>query len=354
MKPVVILIFSTLAASQSQSNQAPSVKSAPELPEFYDEPTFVVSGVTDYTYRGGHGSDVVVRSTDALANAAASLKKNSNSSENPHATRAEEVHAQAEQDEKRGDSLDAVREYQRAAELDPSESNFFDWGIELLMHRAPEPAIEVFTKGNRLHAGSVRLLLGLAAACYMRGDYERAARYLFEASDLNPGDPTPYMFLGQAQAKQITQAPEYVEKLARFASLDPGNAWANYYYAAALWKHRAAPADSQLTSQVRNLLEKAIGLDPRFAEAYLLLGSLSSELQDLPGAISAYQKAIEANPDLEEAHYRLSQTYELSGQKEKAREELAIYKQLSNRAAEQSARNRTVQRFVFTLVGQNH
>ena len=60
--------------------------------------------------------------------------------------------------------LAAVREYQRAVELDANEPNLFDWGAELLVHRAVEPAIEVFTKGNRLYPQSSRMLLGLAAA----------------------------------------------------------------------------------------------------------------------------------------------------------------------------------------------
>ena len=56
----------------------------------------------------------------------------------------------AEIEEKQGNPLEAVREYQRAAETNPSESNYFNWGAELLVHRAAEPAIEVFSKGARL------------------------------------------------------------------------------------------------------------------------------------------------------------------------------------------------------------
>src|SRR2546430_13519862 len=48
----------------------------------------------------------------------------------------------------RSDPLEAVRQYQRAAELDASEPYLFDWGAELLLHHAPEPAIEVFSKGK--------------------------------------------------------------------------------------------------------------------------------------------------------------------------------------------------------------
>ena len=43
--------------------------------EFFDEPQFTVAGVTQATNSGGHGSDTVLRTTEALAKATASLGK---------------------------------------------------------------------------------------------------------------------------------------------------------------------------------------------------------------------------------------------------------------------------------------
>jgi tetratricopeptide (TPR) repeat protein len=340
MKSLLILACS-LAALQAQ---AP--KQEQQQPEYYDEPAFIVSGVTDYTYRGGHGSDAVLRSTEALTAATASLKSQSNSSETPAA----QQHALADADEKRGNALAAVREYQRAAELDPSESNLFDWGLELLTHRAAEPAIEVFTKGNRLFPRSVRMILGLAAALYMHGDYDRAAQRAFEACDLHPHDSMPYIFLARMQPNSITGSRDYLDRLQRFATIQPDNAWANYYYAAALWKQRSALADSTLARRVEQLLDKSIRLDPKLGEAYLLLGIMHSEQNDLPAAISAFRSAVGAKPELEEAHYRLSQAYESSGDKEKARKEMELYQQLSNASAQRKEHERKeLQQFVVTL-----
>jgi len=167
---------------------------------FFEEPKFIVAGVTQATNGGVHGSDTGWRSTDALARATASLSP--------------ELH---ERDEKLGNALEAVREYQRAAELNISASNLFDWGAELLTHRAADPAIEVFTKGNRLFPRSARMLLGLAVACYARGSYDQAARHFFDAADQNPSDPQPYVVLGKVQSVEITQTEGFAERLGRFA-----------------------------------------------------------------------------------------------------------------------------------------
>jgi tetratricopeptide (TPR) repeat protein len=304
---------------------------------FFDEPNFIVAGVADPISRGGHGSDTVLRSTEALAKATASLSEGS-PDKGPGAA------------ERRGDALEAVREYQRAAELDASEPNLFDWGTELLIHRAAEPATEVFAKGHRLFPRSLRMLLGLAAAWYARGDYERAAQSFFEACDLNPDDPGPYMFLGKVQSIEITKLEGYTERLARFAKLHPDNAWANYYYATGLWKQRKGPEDSETPARVLALLEKAVRLDAGLGAAYMQLGILYSDQNDDAKAIAAYQKAIEVSPKIDEAHYRLGQAYERTGQKARARQELDAYEQMSKKLQEEIERERSeIQQFVFEL-----
>ena len=264
--------------------------------------------------------------------------------------KAELHHLLADIEEKQGHPVEAVREYQRAAELSASESNLFDWGAELLLHSAVEPAIEVFSKGNRLFPDSSRMLMGLGVAQYGRGSYEEAVKSLCQASDLNPDDPTPYLFLGRLQAANTIVSQESGKKLARFAKLQPENALAAYYYAVSLRRQRKGPDDAAPSSQVQSLLEKAVRLDPKLAPAYLQLGILHAEQKRVPQAISAYQKAIEADPRLEQAHYRLAQAYREVGEPEKARKELQTYQALSKESAEQVVRERhDIQQFVYTL-----
>ncbi len=315
-----------------------------EKPQFFDPPSFIVAGVTDSANRGGHGSDPILHSTEALAKATASLGARQSASAG----------------EKQEDALEAVRTYQRAAELDPSESHLFDWGAELLTHRAGEQAVEVFSRGNRLFPRSTRMLLGLAVAWYSRGAYDRAERFFFAAADLNPGDPTPYMFLGQARNSSIGQSGGFVERMDRFARLQPENPWANYYYAVSLRRRTSGPEDAATPGKAESLLEKAVRLDPRMGAAWLELGILFADRKNFPKAISAWQSALASSPlrsdaTVIEAHYRLSQAYTRTGDPAKARSEIELYEHLSKQSMldEESERTR-IREFVFTLREQTH
>jgi len=347
----------TVQVEQGETRKALALAPAPG---FFDEPEFIVAGVTDTAHAGGHGSDTILRSAEALAKAAGSLSEATPASAGEEKSLREAVerepanaalhHSLAGAAEKAGDPMTAAREYQRAAELDPSEGNLFDWGTELLTHRAAEPAIEVFSKGNRLFPRSVKMLLGLAVAWYGRGNYRQAAQWFFAATDLDPADRGPYLFLGKAQSPEIALSDGFLERMSRFARLQPENAMANYYYAASLWKRWKGPEDRAPAAQAESLLEKAVQLDPHLAAAWLELGMVRAAGSDLRGAIAAYQKAIAANPDMEEAHYRLALAYGRAGEAEKARAELDLHERLVHQSAAQAERERNeVQDFVIQL-----
>jgi tetratricopeptide (TPR) repeat protein len=268
--------------------------------------------------------------------------------------RAELHHLLADIEEKQGHPLDAAREYERAAKLAPSEANLFDWGAELLLHRASEPAIQVFSEGSRRFPESVRMLLGLGVAWFAQGSNERAARYLGQASDLDPANLHPYLFLGKILEVESPPSEGIPGRLARFARLHPEDAQANYYYAVSLWRQWQGHADAGKLTQASALLQKAAQLAPSFAAAYLQLGILQAEQKQYPEAISSYQRAIAADPRLPDAHYRLAQAFMRTGDQAKARPEMQLYDQLVKEKTQQAERERShMQQFVYTLRGQS-
>jgi len=321
-----LMISAALASAVALSGQNPNTQ---EPPQYFDPPNFIVAGVADPSQRGGHGSDPVLRSAEALAKETAALRTGISA---------------ADTEEKQGKALQAARQYQRAAEMDPTEAHVFDWGAELLKHRAADQAVEVFINGCRRFPRSTRMLLGLAVAFYSRGSYDQAAQRFFEAADLNPNDPVPYMFLGKISNGPIQESPGFAERLERFVRLQPENAWANYYYAATL---------TRTSPKARALLEKAVRLDPKLGDAFLLLGIVYADEGNLTKAISAYKSAIDATPPMEEAHYRLAQAYRKTGEPAKAQKEIGLYQELSRQAAQKLERERAeIQQFVFGLKRQ--
>jgi tetratricopeptide (TPR) repeat protein len=355
--------FGPFEIAPNEAKRVDLTLAAADAPAFFDEPTFIVAGVTASSNSGGHGSDTVLRSAEALSKATTALSQPGNASTQSIASLREAIarepataephHALADAEERAGNSLEAVHEYERAAELDASERNLFDWGAELLLHRASEPATEVFLRGNRLFPRSVRVLLGLAASYYARGMYDQATARFFEATDLNPDDSSPYLFLSKVQSRSITEIDGFVERLARFAKLHPEVAWADYAYAASLWKRGNGTLDASGVAEVRSLLEKAIRLDPNLAAAHLELGIVLAAEKKLPEAIAAYQQAIRIDPTLEEAHYRLAQAYERIGNAPKAREEIEIHARLAKESQEKFDRERReIQEFVIELRGR--
>jgi Tfp pilus assembly protein PilF len=259
-------------------------------------------------------------------------------------------HLVAEIAEQQHQPLQAVREYQRAAELDPSETNVFDWGTELLAHRTLQPAIEVFTRGSQRYPQSARMLVGLGVAWYATGSADQGSKYVCGAADIDPSNSTPYIVLGKMSIADPAASPVVADRLARFLKLRPDDALANYYFAVALWKQNQTIRSPETSRQVESLLEKARHIDPRLAGASFQLGIVFEDRRDLARAVDSYKAAINADPQLREAHYRLAQIYRRSGERAKAEQELAAYNRISREVLDQNEREaHEMPQFVYTL-----
>jgi tetratricopeptide (TPR) repeat protein len=394
--------------------------------QFADDPNFTIAGVTDWTAAGGHGSDTVLRASEALnreaihlepeesANAAkpvtaawkrqetalrAALAKDPTDFKTNHdlgvfylddqrnreavplllaAYRARPTdlaneldlaralqgagdfaeardHAgkllahgengdverlAGELDEKLGDPLTAVREFKLAVQEDPSEQNYFEWGSELLLHRAIWQAKAVFTAGLKAHPDSERMMTALGAALFAGALYDQAALRLCAASDLDPRDVQPYLFMGRIVTAVSDPLPCVTPRLKRFSEMQPANSLATYYYAMALWKHDGKPVDAAHIAHVDALLRRAVTTDPKCAVAWLQLGTLRFLRNDYGSSVDFFQQAVVADPGMSEAHYRLAMAYDRVGERDKARVELALYQKLSQEQKQEVEKQR--------------
>ncbi|MBZ5543637.1 MAG: tetratricopeptide repeat protein [Acidobacteriia bacterium] len=196
-----------------------------------------------------------------------------------------------EVEEKAKNYVAAARQYELSARLDPSESNIFNWGAELLLHQTLEPAIAVFKAGLERYPQSIRLYIGL----------------------------------GIAYSVSPTMADQVRAHLRRFMKLAPRDASAPYYYAMSLWQRDRGQQDPERLAEVESLLESAIRLDPQYTDAYLELGLLYASQHNYGAAIDQYRQALKTNSSLADAHYRLGQALVRMGDTAHAQQEFAVF-----------------------------
>jgi tetratricopeptide (TPR) repeat protein len=403
--------------------------------EFADNPNFTIAGVTDWTAAGGHGSDVSLRTSEALNRETLKLRPDNGIHASQHTAREEErerqlrkalaaepqsfdanrelgalylrqgryqeagpllqkayeanaadtanetdlalalketgelasaqrhvEHVLSHADnadahrtagaiyEASGDPLRAVHEFALAVQMQPSEENYFAWGEELLQHRAVLQSREVFEQGVKLYPRSSRLITSLGAALFAAALYNQSAARLCEASDLDPHNPAPYQFMGKIEIV----APHFDScmdaRLARYAELDPDDSLANYFYAMDLWKQRGPALDATTQTRVESSLTKAVTLDAKCSDGYLQLGNLKSSEKDYRAAVEFYTKAINADPQSSEAHYRLGVAYDRLGERDKAKDEFAAHDAINRQQAEETERQRKeIKQFVVDV-----
>jgi len=233
-----------------------------------------------------------------------------------------------EADDALGDPVSALTEFRLAAQMDPSEKNLFDWGNALLLRESVEPALGVFQRAVALYPDSLRMYIGLGIALYSHNSYDAAIEALCRASDLNPSDPRPYLFLGRMYNVSSARADEVAKRMNKFMETNPTNALAYYYAALTEWKGARSGERGVDAARVEALFRKSLALDPRLANAHLQLGILLAEQRREPEALAEFQAAIRLNPEDPDAHYRLAQVYLRRGDRERGQEELELYQKL--------------------------
>jgi Flp pilus assembly protein TadD len=317
--------------------------------EFSDTPNFTVAGVTDWSNVGLHGSDANVKTSETLSRETAALKSGAAGSD--HIVGAGDAHRRAgDEKEKAGDPVGAVKEYEAAVKLDGSEENYFAWGTELLLHRAGLAAVQVLRKGADLYPKSERMFAALGAAYYANGQYAEAAEQMCHASDLNPTDAEPYLFLGKMEQAANGISPCAEEKLSRFAKEQPRNAQANFFYGFLLLKKARKTQSQGDFDLAEKAFRQAAAIAPQYGEVYVELGMMYNARGKKEAALAELQKAAAVSPDSSAAHYQLSLAYRRAGDTARADDEMKTYDRLrrSEEAALEKER-REMRQFVLVL-----
>jgi Flp pilus assembly protein TadD len=233
----------------------------------------------------------------------------------------------------------ASAEYEAAARIQPLEEYLFGAGYEWILAGLPEAAAETFQTGLTRHGKSTQLLIGLGTAQFLQGQSAQAVESLLAAAEIDAADPRPYSFLVKAFGVSGTEGDRVRASLKRFLDLAPSDARAPYLYAIALLHLRAEGGVVDKTA-VEALLRRAVELDPGLADAHFRLAELCAARGDYKSAVTGYEAAARLSPDESETHYRLAAAYRQAGQTESAAKELDTFKRLRESHRDQNGETR--------------
>lgn len=263
----------------------------------------------------------------------------------------------AELEESAGQYVDAVQDYQRAVELDPTnEDYYFDLGMEYLSHFTFGPALEVYRVGTQKFPRAAREYLGLAFSHYALREYPQAAAAFTTALEIAPESPAVLKAWNTVlSALSPGDWEAILTRLNRLAEAHSQNADIAFYYGAALFRAEFAKGPKGDLDQARSFLEKSVKLRPDFAAARIELAGLYAAQKQNQKAVDEYLEAIREDPKSDVPHYRLGQIYRQMNKLDLAAEELARYQELSRLHQEEIKRSRSaIQQFVLAPPGKSN
>jgi tetratricopeptide (TPR) repeat protein len=204
-----------------------------------------------------------------------------------------------------------------------SERELFTAARTLLRDGHTAAAAASFEQSAARHPESDALLAGAAITRFLAGHYDPSADAILELVRRSPRDARWIVLLGEtAPALTPARRKSYESSLRRFAAAYLALGEPRYYLAQLLALGQpAAPPESVA------LWKQAAQLDPRDARPCLELARVYAEAQPV-AAIAWLQRAIERQPDLPDAHFRLSRLYTRRGDPARAARHLERYKQL--------------------------
>jgi tetratricopeptide (TPR) repeat protein len=223
----------------------------------------------------------------------------------------------------------AAIEYQKAATIDPSEANVFDFGMSLfpLDHNA---AITILRYGLSRYPKSVKLHVALGTVLYVDSQSLEGAQLLCDAEDLNPSDPHPMEILADTEIIPTQLLPEITSRFASLYRRYPKDGLILFDYTmvkSGRWSDQKDAMPPHLTDS----LKAALSLNPRLPQAYYQLGLVYAQQGKYADEIRVLKKAISLNPMEDQYHYRLAFAYRKSGDEEKFQQELEEFQKLNRK-----------------------
>jgi tetratricopeptide (TPR) repeat protein len=215
---------------------------------------------------------------------------------------------------------DAVRYLERSLSAADDPVTLFYLAQAYFQTENKRGALETIERCARLVPDNPTVQLKLGEYRAHAGKHSPALEALRRAQELNPEEPGLDLALGNVLLR-LLEVEAAREALVRAERKEPENPAVLASLAEACSKARDHAA---ALGYYRKLLELGHD-DPQY---HLGLGAALLGLEQHQEAIRELNKAVEANPRLEEAHFHLARAYQVIGQTDESRRELGIFRAL--------------------------
>lgn len=213
----------------------------------------------------------------------------------------------------------AIASFRQALTAEPARAeHYLDLSTVLMNAGDWLSAERVISEGLEKDVDKDRLYVQMGLFYKRNRDLRQAETWYRRAMETNPSNEAAYIALAhlllnrEHEGEALALLEESLERL-------PASPLLNYAYGSLLLE-TAAPENRDRLEKARFLLEKALALNPMFANTHYRLARLFLLKGDEDKALEHFQKATSLNPKNTGALYQLSGLLAHRGQREKAAE----------------------------------
>ena len=222
----------------------------------------------------------------------------------------------------------AAEQFRTAAAAQSDAAGIFAYGSSLLLAGEVNQAEVVFHRSSG-NDDNPLLRLGLGATLFQRGRVPEALGLFADAATTRPSETAAFGFITiGVRTADRTALMHLIDRLAPIVRRSPEDGSGHYALACALIAASQNTPGIPESAEIEDHLRKAVELNPRDTDAHFALAATYATQRRVSSAINEYRAGLEYAPETIEAHYRLSQLYERSGQPQLASVELQLYQQL--------------------------
>lgn len=209
------------------------------------------------------------------------------------------------------------------------EDSYFNLAQVHLVRLDFPGAVTVLEDGRKSFDKSAQLELAYGVALYGQRRFPEAVTAFLRTMDLAPDVQQPYTFLGKILEHAGDRLPELVRRFTFYQQQHPDVALGYLLHGKAIAVQLPPTGYPPQAEEAQTLVEKALALDDKSAEAHYELGCLLERKRDFAAAATQLERSVALDEKLAEAHYHLARVYDRLDRREEAAAQRTLHEKLT-------------------------